>query len=46
MRKGDRVVIKPLGDVVLSKGDRTAVTNRYNVVVESWFCLFGKFIAG
>ena len=46
MRKGDKVVVKPLGDVVVSEGGRIVVINSYNVVVESWFCLFEKFIAG
>jgi len=45
-RKVDKVVVKPLRDVVVSKGGRTVIINGHNVVVESWLCLFGKFIPG
>jgi len=38
--------MKPLGDVVVSEGGRIVVINGHNVVVENWFCLFEKFIAG
>jgi len=43
-RKGGNVVIKPLGDIVASKGGRTVVINGHNVVVESRFYLFEKLI--